>query len=59
MGHIGRSREKKAGVVNALVRVSTVLTDVPYMLNLYCDHYINDGKALRERVFHVGLKKDS
>ena len=46
MGHIGRSREKKAGVVNALVRVSTVLTDVPYMLNLDCDHYINDGKAL-------------
>ena len=59
VGHIGRSREKKAGVVNALVRVSTVLTDVPYMLNLDCDHYINDGKALRERVFHVGLKKDS
>ena len=36
-----------------------MLTDVPYMLNLDCDHYINDGKALRARVFHVGLKKDS
>lgn len=30
------------------VRVSSVLTNAPYLLNLDCDHYINNSKALRE-----------
>lgn len=30
------------------VRVSAVLTNGQYMLNLDCDHYINNSKALRE-----------
>jgi hypothetical protein len=30
------------------VRVSAVLTNAPYLLNLDCDHYINNSKALRE-----------
>jgi hypothetical protein len=30
------------------VRVSAVLTNAAYMLNLDCDHYINNSKALRE-----------
>src|SRR5262245_49299917 len=30
------------------VRVSAVLTNGPYLLNLDCDHYINNSKALRE-----------
>lgn len=30
------------------VRVSAVLTNGPFMLNLDCDHYINNSKALRE-----------
>lgn len=30
------------------VRVSAVLTNAPFMLNLDCDHYINNSKALRE-----------
>ena len=30
------------------VRVSAVLTNAPYFLNLDCDHYINNSKALRE-----------
>ncbi|CAI9266552.1 unnamed protein product [Lactuca saligna] len=34
--------------MNALIRVSTVITNVPYMLNVDCDHYINNNKALRE-----------
>ncbi|KAK9291279.1 hypothetical protein L1049_009468 [Liquidambar formosana] len=38
----------KAGAMNALVRVSAVLTNGPYLLNLDCDHYINNSKALRE-----------
>ncbi|KAK6119245.1 hypothetical protein DH2020_047008 [Rehmannia glutinosa] len=31
-----------------LVRVSAVLTNGPFLLNLDCDHYINNSKALRE-----------
>lgn len=30
------------------VRVSAVLTNAPFFLNLDCDHYINNSKALRE-----------
>ena len=44
--HIGKSREKRHGfnyhenvsVVNALIRVSTVLTNAPHLLNLDCNH---------------------
>lgn len=36
------------------VRVSAVLTNAPYILNLDCDHYINNAKALREAMcFHM------
>ncbi|KAG8044381.1 hypothetical protein GUJ93_ZPchr0050g33540 [Zizania palustris] len=31
-----------------LVRVSAVLTNAPYLLNLDCDHYINNSKAIKE-----------
>eukprot|EP01018_Ginkgo_biloba_P012348 Gb_28102 [translate_table: standard] len=34
--------------VGGLVCVSAVLTNDPYILNLDCDHYINNSKALRE-----------
>ncbi|KAJ4760611.1 Cellulose synthase [Rhynchospora pubera] len=44
----GFQHHKKAGAMNALVRVSAVLTNGPYLLNLDCDHYINNSKALRE-----------
>ena len=30
------------------VRVSAVLTNGPFLLNLDCDHYINNSKAMRE-----------
>ena len=33
---------------NLQVRVSAVLTNGPFLLNLDCDHYINNSKALRE-----------
>ncbi|KAF7836332.1 putative cellulose synthase A catalytic subunit 3 [UDP-forming] [Senna tora] len=39
---------RKAGALNALVRVSGVLSNAPYLLNLDCDHYINNSKAIRE-----------
>ncbi|PHT50755.1 putative cellulose synthase A catalytic subunit 5 [UDP-forming] [Capsicum baccatum] len=44
----GFNHHKKAGAMNALVRVSGVLTNAPYLLNLDCDHYINNSKAIRE-----------
>eukprot|EP00250_Pteridium_aquilinum_P018431 c24084_g6_i1 orf=456-3668(-) len=44
----GFNHHKKAGAMNALVRVSGVLTNAPYFLNLDCDHYINNSKAIRE-----------
>jgi len=33
---------------NLQVRVSAVLTNAPFMLNLDCDHYVNNSKAARE-----------
>ncbi|XP_071936347.1 cellulose synthase A catalytic subunit 3 [UDP-forming] isoform X2 [Coffea arabica] len=44
----GFQHHKKAGAMNALVRVSAVLTNGPFLLNLDCDHYVNNSKALRE-----------
>ncbi|XP_021888576.1 cellulose synthase A catalytic subunit 4 [UDP-forming] [Carica papaya] len=44
----GYQHHKKAGAMNALVRVSAVLSNAPFMLNLDCDHYINNSKAIRE-----------
>ncbi|KGN61215.1 cellulose synthase A catalytic subunit 7 [UDP-forming] [Cucumis sativus] len=44
----GFQHHKKAGAMNALIRVSAVLTNAPFMLNLDCDHYINNSKAARE-----------
>lgn len=36
------------GMILWQVRVSAVLTNGPFLLNLDCDHYINNSKALRE-----------
>ncbi|MQL90444.1 hypothetical protein Taro_023026 [Colocasia esculenta] len=44
----GYQHHKKAGAMNALVRVSAVLTNASYILNLDCDHYVNNSKAVRE-----------
>ncbi|KAJ8541419.1 hypothetical protein K7X08_002235 [Anisodus acutangulus] len=44
------NHHKKAGAMNSLVRVSAVLTNAPYLLNLDCDHYINNSKAIREAI---------
>ncbi|ESR47722.1 hypothetical protein CICLE_v10000103mg [Citrus x clementina] len=44
----GFDHHKKAGAMNALIRVSAVISNAPYLLNVDCDHYINNSKALRE-----------
>ncbi|KAJ8549450.1 hypothetical protein K7X08_033157 [Anisodus acutangulus] len=44
----GYTHHKKAGAENALIRVSAILTNAPYILNLDCDHYVNNSKAIRE-----------
>ncbi|KAL0391512.1 UNVERIFIED_CONTAM: Cellulose synthase A catalytic subunit [UDP-forming] [Sesamum latifolium] len=49
----GFEHHKKAGAMNALVRVSAVLSNAPYLLNVDCDHYINNSKALREAMCFV------
>jgi len=38
---------KKAGNLNAPLRVSALLSNAPFVINFDCDHYINDSKALR------------
>lgn len=30
------------------IRVSAIISNAPYILNVDCDHYINNSKALRE-----------
>ncbi|XAR66591.1 Cellulose synthase (UDP-forming) [Bertholletia excelsa] len=44
----GYQHHKKAGAENALVRVSAILTNAPFILNLDCDHYVNNSQAIRE-----------
>ncbi|CAH9140138.1 unnamed protein product [Cuscuta epithymum] len=44
----GFEHHKKAGAMNSLVRVSAVISNAPYILNVDCDHYVNNSKALRE-----------
>ncbi|KAF6144751.1 hypothetical protein GIB67_016825 [Kingdonia uniflora] len=44
----GFHHHKKVGAMNALIRVSAVLTNAPFILNLDCNHYINNSKAARE-----------
>ncbi|KAJ1412306.1 Cellulose synthase [Sesbania bispinosa] len=39
-----------AGLDDDSVRVSAVLTNAPFMLNLDCDHYVNNNKAAREAI---------
>jgi hypothetical protein len=37
---------KKAGNLNAQLRVSALLSNAPFVINFDCDHYINDSRAL-------------
>ncbi|KAK4263444.1 hypothetical protein QN277_028847 [Acacia crassicarpa] len=44
----GYEHNKKAGAMNALVRSSAILSNGPFILNLDCDHYFYNCKAIRE-----------
>nr|ABZ01579.1 cellulose synthase-like CslF7 [Hordeum vulgare subsp. vulgare] len=46
----GRAHHRKAGAMNALLRTSAVLSNAPIILNLDCDHYVNNSQALRAGV---------
>ncbi|CAL5083436.1 unnamed protein product [Urochloa decumbens] len=43
----GHEHNKKAGNLNAQLRVSALLSNAPFTINFDCDHYINNSKALR------------
>lgn len=44
----------KAGAVNTLLRVSSVITNAPYILMLDCDMYSNDPSSARQAMcFHL------
>ncbi|XP_010469576.1 PREDICTED: cellulose synthase-like protein B3 [Camelina sativa] len=38
----------KAGAMNFLVRVSGLMTNAPYMLNVDCDMYVNEADVVRQ-----------
>ncbi|KAF7127605.1 hypothetical protein RHSIM_Rhsim11G0198900 [Rhododendron simsii] len=44
----GYDHNKKAGAMNALVRASAILSNGSFILNLDCDHYIFNCRAIRE-----------
>ncbi|GJN06815.1 hypothetical protein PR202_ga24581 [Eleusine coracana subsp. coracana] len=44
----GYDHNKKAGAMNALVRVSAVMSNAPFILKLDCDHYVYNSQAFRE-----------
>ncbi|CAL4924615.1 unnamed protein product [Urochloa decumbens] len=46
----GVAHHRKAGAMNALLRASAVLSNAPFILNLDCDHYVNNSQALRAGV---------
>jgi len=49
----GRVHHGKAGAMNALLRASAVLSNAPFIVNLDCDHYVNNSQALRAGVCHM------
>jgi mixed-linked glucan synthase len=41
---------KKAGALNAQLRVSALLSNAQFVINFDCDHYVNNSQALRAAV---------
>lgn len=52
------NHHENMGTVNALVDVSTLLTNAPYPLNLERTHHTHDNKAPKGIVLYNGLNKD-
>lgn len=46
----GYDHNKKAGAMNALVRASAIMSNGPFILNLDCDHYVNNSRAFRDGI---------
>jgi mixed-linked glucan synthase len=44
---LGYDHQKKAGAMNAQLRVSALLTNAPFIINFDGDHYINNSSAFR------------
>ncbi|KQK15834.1 hypothetical protein BRADI_1g25150v3 [Brachypodium distachyon] len=42
----GCEHNKKAGALNAELRISALLSNAPFFINFDCDHYINNSQAL-------------
>ncbi|XP_021689910.2 cellulose synthase-like protein E6 isoform X2 [Hevea brasiliensis] len=52
------SHHFKAGAMNALIRVSSEISNGPIILNLDCDMYVNDSDAIRDALcFFMDEKK--
>ncbi|XP_047306188.1 cellulose synthase-like protein H1 [Impatiens glandulifera] len=50
----------KAGAMNVLTRVSGVMTNAPFMLNLDCDQFVNNPKAiLHAMCLLLGTKQEN
>ena len=49
---------KKAGNLNAPLRVSALLSNAPFVINFDCDHYINNSQALRSAVCFMLDQRD-
>ncbi|GBG91288.1 hypothetical protein CBR_g52173 [Chara braunii] len=49
----GYEHNKKAGAMNALMRSSALITNGPFILNLDCDHYVNNARAVREAMCYL------
>ncbi|CAO2209751.1 unnamed protein product [Urochloa humidicola] len=45
--HPGYNHQKKAGAMNAILRVSALLSNAPFLINFDCDRYINNSQAFR------------
>ncbi|XP_073134597.1 cellulose synthase A catalytic subunit 6 [UDP-forming]-like [Henckelia pumila] len=54
----GFKHHKKAGAMNALLRVSAVISNAPCVLNLDSNNYMNNSKALREAMCFMMDPKD-
>ncbi|KAJ4831923.1 hypothetical protein Tsubulata_043807 [Turnera subulata] len=49
----------KAGAMNVLTRVSGLLTNAPYMLNVDCDNFVNNPQTVRHAMcFFLGSDND-
>ena len=49
----GYNHQKKAGAMNAMLRVSALLSNAPFLINFDCDHYINNSSFWSRHVLYA------